>query len=422
MTEEQYSPSELDVASTPTMALPVTRQPDRPLITRDKDAATYHPEGLIKTATDMRVVEVSDALAPAYAKASTLELCDAEVAALMAPFPDSAVDIRPHDGLIFLSHINISDRLNAVFKPGKWALLCRRHWLEGGTLYGEYILLIRGVMVGESVGGHLYQPNNPKTNYSDSLESTAAEALRRIAGKRLSCGSQVWHKDYAEKWVAANAEQVGGKWRKKSSLQSTNDRVAQSSHPRSPTVAPKPAVPAVPMTPEARKFLLMAKLRGYETAATAIFIEEGIVLPTETYADIGVTTVERMPPDAMVALIKQVKARKEEWDQIPGAEVSEPKYSDKAGPEGHPDEVPEAGVADPVGTLTSVTEKGGTGKNGKPFVKFGFKIDGAWFSSFSATLFDAAQKLVDQRVRYTFSESKFGKDLLTIESAEENQP
>src|SRR6266496_3180169 len=100
-----------------------------------------------------RVLEVTDALAPAYAKASTLELTDEEVDRLTAPFPDEAVEIRPHDGLIYLPHILISGRLNQVFKPGKWSLICRRHWLEGQTMYGEYVLVIRGCFVGESVGG-----------------------------------------------------------------------------------------------------------------------------------------------------------------------------------------------------------------------------------------------------------------------------
>jgi hypothetical protein len=165
------------------------------------------------TSQQLRIMEVSQALEPAYQKASTLELTDEEIAALTAPFPDEAIEIRPHDGLIYLPHINISDRLNKVFKPGKWALICRRHWVQEGTMYGEYVMLVRGCFIGESVGGHpYYQPNNPKTNYSDTLESTAAEALRRIAGKRLSCGSQVWHPDYARDWVAKHAFQQGGRW------------------------------------------------------------------------------------------------------------------------------------------------------------------------------------------------------------------
>jgi len=51
---------------------------------------------------------------------------------------DELVEIRPHDGLIFIPHIHISNRLNKVLKPGQWSMLLRRHWLEGNTMYGEY--------------------------------------------------------------------------------------------------------------------------------------------------------------------------------------------------------------------------------------------------------------------------------------------
>lgn len=168
------------------------------------------------TAQQARVQEVTDALAPAYAKASTLELSDEEIAALQAVFPDDAVEIRPHDGLIYIPHIHISNRLNRVLKPGQWATVCRRHWLDGTVMYGEYVLVVRGCYVGESIGGHPYVANNPKTNFSDALESTRAEALRRICGKTLGVGSQVWDPGYSRDWVARYAFQQHGKWGKKS--------------------------------------------------------------------------------------------------------------------------------------------------------------------------------------------------------------
>lgn len=195
----------------------------RSLVLRDSHALEPAAEAKPPTATpatpqQMRVMEVSQALEPAYARASTLELTDGEIEQLMAPFPDAIVDIRPHDGLIYISHIHISNRLNKIFKPGKWSLICRRHWLEGTTMYGEYVLLIRGCFVGESIGGHPYVASNPKTNYSDALEATAGEALRRICGKRLSCGSQVWEGDYAKNWVSTFAHKKGTSWYKNTKL------------------------------------------------------------------------------------------------------------------------------------------------------------------------------------------------------------
>lgn len=203
------------------------------------------------TPQQARVVEVTEALKPAYERASTLELTDAEVSALMEPFPDSVVDIRPHDGLIYISHIHISNRLNKVFKPGKWALVRRWEKFEGGVMYAEYVLLIRGCFIGEAIGGHPYVPTNPKTNYSDALEATAGEALRRIAGKRLSCGSQVWEGDYAKEWVAKYAYQQNGKSYKR-----------RGEAPKQATVvAPKPAPAPLPANPT--KADLLASIRAH---------------------------------------------------------------------------------------------------------------------------------------------------------------
>lgn len=251
------------------------------------------------TAQQARVVEVTDALAPAYQKASTLDMTDAEIDALMAPFPDNMIEIRPHDGLIYLPHIHISDRLNKVFKPGKWALVCRRHWLEGVTMYGEYVMLIRGCYVGESVGGHPYQPNNPKTNYSDTLESTAAEALRRIAGKRLSCGSQVWNPEYARQWCEKFAGRgADGKWFKRSG---PSPAVAP---PKTTTAAPPPPKPSpkpaeTPADKKARWIALCTEAGGGNVSyATELFMEAGWLLPNEEAKDVSDTYIPKTKAEA----------------------------------------------------------------------------------------------------------------------------
>lgn len=231
------------------------------------------------TSQQLRVVEVSEALAPAYAKASTLELTEAEINGLTLPFSADKVEVRPHDGLIYIPHIHISNRLNAVFNPGKWSLICRRHWLEGGTMYGEYILLIKGCYVGESVGGHPYIANNPKTNYSDSLESTAAEALRRICGKRLSCGSQVWDPTYANDWCMKYRFQANGKYYKK----------MDPTKPAEPTKKPETKEPTKAEQQEkAKKFAL--RLSDVRDMATQYCVDLGWILPDhEGLADVSYT-------------------------------------------------------------------------------------------------------------------------------------
>lgn len=239
------------------------------------------------TPQQMRVMEVNEALAPAYQKASTLVLTEAEINGLMLPFTDDKVEIRPHDGLIYIPHIHISNRLNAVFNPGQWSLICRRHWMEQGTMYGEYILLIKGCYVGESVGGHPYQPNNPKTNYSDSLESTAAEALRRICGKRLSCGSQVWDPEYAKKWVEKYGVHEHGKWRK-NMRQSPAATPAQSKT----TAVEKPEPPKkeqphkIPPSLDKLRARFFENLSSDSDNAAAFMREIGWLLPNEYLEDL----------------------------------------------------------------------------------------------------------------------------------------
>lgn len=215
------------------------------------------------TAQQARVHEVADVLGPAYARASTLELTDEEIAALQAQFADEYVEIRPNDGLIYIPHIHISNRLNAVIKPGRWATICRRHWVDKQmaermvdgkktivdvtTMYGEYVLVIRGCYVGESIGGHPYVASNPKTNYSDALESTRAEALRRICAKSLGVGSQVWDPEYSRRWVQTYAYQQHGKWHKKASPQGGSPPPPPAAPPgSSPSPQPKRAAAGPP--------------------------------------------------------------------------------------------------------------------------------------------------------------------------------
>ena len=161
----------------------------------------------MKTESNSRAQEITAALLPAYTNASKLRITKAEAKRLTKPFPDNLVEIRADDGAVWIPHIYISQRLNQVFGPGSWSLICREHHYDENSqhLYAEHVLLVRGCFVGEAVGEHLFNPLGSK-KYGDSLEATAAEALRRICGKRLSCGNQVWEPTYCQRWQAKYAE------------------------------------------------------------------------------------------------------------------------------------------------------------------------------------------------------------------------
>lgn len=162
-----------------------------------------------KDASQARVDHVASLLESAYQKASTLTLTDEEVAKLTANFDDAEViaGAGGDPNLLYIQHSSIRRRFAQVFRPGQWALINRRTWLDehgGGFMYADCVLVIKGCYVGEAIGAQRWNPSNPRMNYSDAVEGAQSEALRRIAGKYLDCGIQVWDKTYCAGWKERN--------------------------------------------------------------------------------------------------------------------------------------------------------------------------------------------------------------------------
>lgn len=185
------------------------------------------------TAAQARVEGIAATLTAAYAKASTLKIDDAETAELTAPFPDEAVrrGAGGDPNLLYIEHAWVRERLHQVFKPGKWALINRRTWFDEvqGFMYAECVLVIRGCFVGEAIGAQRYSARNARLNYSDAVEGAQSEALRRIAGKYLGVGLQLWKKSWCDGWFA---RQKGGN--------------APTSEPTTATPSPEQAPSAPP--------------------------------------------------------------------------------------------------------------------------------------------------------------------------------
>lgn len=146
---------------------------------------------LAKTAQEFRAVEINAVLQPAYLKAGTLQLTPEESAKLTAKFPRSCMD-RKMGKFLYIPHIFISQRLCEVFGPGQWTMIRRDQRMEGNMIMAEWVMIIRGVYIGESWGAQEYHPNNAQQTYADVLEATRGECIRRIAGKYLSCGEEAW--------------------------------------------------------------------------------------------------------------------------------------------------------------------------------------------------------------------------------------
>lgn len=204
------------------------------------------PQQQIQAGTDPkdnRAIEIGQALLPAFQKASTLQVEPEQERMLRKPFPDSDVEIRP-DGLLYIPHMLIRERLIDAFGAGKWTVVRRREWVDkqngNEILYAEWVMLVNGVAVGETVTDH---PLTGRMTYGEALESTEGEAVRRISAKRFGCGSQVWMPGYIRTWMAKHAVKLGGNWSRRGfDVQVPSDTVPANKVAPAPVSAPKASV------------------------------------------------------------------------------------------------------------------------------------------------------------------------------------
>lgn len=193
---------------------PILTQMVKANMDADRAALGTHPMGI--TADQQRTDTVAKILETAYAKASTLQLTKEESQQLLAPFPDEAVyrGAGGKDDLLYVTHSYIEERLNTVLGIGQWCFVPRQSKLDTNTGKKDYkgnqihsvlvdgVMLVRGAFVGEDWASMDYIPANKSQSYDDAFSGAQSNAIRRIAGKRLGVGAQVWKKDYCEAWKA----------------------------------------------------------------------------------------------------------------------------------------------------------------------------------------------------------------------------
>jgi hypothetical protein len=199
----------------------------------------------------LRTEAVGALLSGAYAGASTLKLKPNEVKDLTEPFPDDAIEIRPFDGIIYISHMLLRERLWKVFGPTEVAEICRERFMrpDSNEIAVDLVLMARGKFLAEGVGTAKYFPNNPKGSFGDTVEAAWSEALRRCC-KKLGVGTQVWRPQFVREWLANNAVQQGGKWIRKDAAvpqrKTGRDYTLKDEKPVSEFAKMKAAVQAVP--------------------------------------------------------------------------------------------------------------------------------------------------------------------------------
>ncbi len=176
-------------------------------------------------AKQLRTEHVGKLLGEAYEGASKLKLKADEIKKLTADFADSDVEIRPHDGIIYISHMTLRERLWSVFGPGEVAEICRERFMRPDTneIAVDLVLMVRGHFVAEGIGTAKYYPNNPKGSFGDTIESAWSDALRRCC-KRWYVGTQVWRPGYVREWLAKNAVEYQGRWQRKDATPAPPER------------------------------------------------------------------------------------------------------------------------------------------------------------------------------------------------------
>jgi hypothetical protein len=159
----------------------------------------------------LRADRMDKVIRESYEKISNLKIKQVESDILGREFLDTQVEILV-TGELYIPHMVIRERLTEAFGRGQWGMISTDQKYENGNVYVKWLLLVRGVRVGETWAGHFYQGENQRVDLGDAFDSTEGIAIRRIAAKSsLSCGSQVWRPDYIRRWVAENAVQV---WRR----------------------------------------------------------------------------------------------------------------------------------------------------------------------------------------------------------------
>ena len=137
----------------------------------------------------------------------TIELTEKEKEILYAPIDEKKVEIRPHDGTIYLPWSEYVDRLHRAFGLN-WGLIPQGMPKLGGNdliLWG-FFLIIKGKYAGFAIGEQKYISENPQMTWGDACEGAKSNALMRLC-KGIGIGLELWKPDFINKWKEKYARQ-----------------------------------------------------------------------------------------------------------------------------------------------------------------------------------------------------------------------
>lgn len=120
---------------------------------------------------------------------------------------DGEVDIRA-DGIPYMPHIFIRQRLLKAFGPGGWGLRAERtpgYDRALGCVFWDGSLWAKGKYIARAVGQCKWQPTNRKMTQFDALEGARSDCLTRCC-KDLGIGWELWDPAWRKQWIATHAE------------------------------------------------------------------------------------------------------------------------------------------------------------------------------------------------------------------------
>lgn len=171
-----------------------------------------------------QALDFSSEIRKMIVSAGTLELTDKQNEILYAPVKDHDVFIKP-DGLIYLSWMKYSERLNKAFGGTSWAMIPEgmpKGLLQKSLIVWGFHLVIKGVYCGFAIGEQAYFDNG-RMSYGEACEGAKSNALMRLC-KNIGIGLELWDKNFIDRWVKTYSESYKDnegktKWKLKAGVQ-----------------------------------------------------------------------------------------------------------------------------------------------------------------------------------------------------------
>lgn len=196
---------------------PMKPEPPRGLVVRSEDAAPA-PPAIIRDP---------------YEGASLTAFPEAVQKILAEPVDPKDIDLKPHNGVVFLPGTHYRRKLNKAFGAGGWAMIPRAPLqMNGSKMYQPYALYVGGRFMAEAIGSQEYIANNKDMDYADAAEGVKTNAIQRCC-KDLGIACELWDKGYIEKWKTEYAEQFTTEkgdrhWRRKDRAPAKSEKPAVS--------------------------------------------------------------------------------------------------------------------------------------------------------------------------------------------------